>query len=453
MKQSNSILLALSSILCLAGAAFAATRPHYGGTLHVAFKETPQALAPSSLANSPCRNLSRLVFETLVAMDGRGRIEPLLATSWQSEVGNQRWRFLLRTGVSFHDGASFDAGAAAASLRAGHPDWKVLAAEDMIIIETPSPDPELPGELALARNAIAHGAAEHPTGTGPFSIADWVAGKRLRLDANSQYWAGRPFLDSIDVQFGLADRDQMIALDLGRLDLAEVSPENIRRARGESRIILTSEPEELMALVFARNPRSGEETQTRNALAFGLNTNAMNDVLLQGEGEASRSLLPNWLSGYAFLFRPALETDHRTLAVSDNKPASPVTLAYDSSDPLARLIAERVLLNARDVGIRLELTSSANSDLSLRRISLACPDSHLALSELARSLDLPRPQFVGGSVADLYAAEKALLESHRVIPLLHLRSAIALRPNVHGEGMVVDGTWQLTDAWLAPEKP
>ena len=453
MKRFNSILLAASSLLCLAGAALAETRPHYGGILRVGLRETPQLLDPASLASSNCRSLSALIFEPLLSVDSQGRLEPLLATSWQADPGNQRWRFGLRSGVSFHDGTLLDAGAVAASLRSHNPNWRVLAAGDSVVIETANPNPELARELTLARNAISHGDAEHPSGTGPFSIDEWGPGRHLRLNANQQYWGGRPFLDGIEVQFGLPDRDQMIALDLGRLDLAEVAPENIRRGRSDNRIILDSEPEELVALVFARPPRSDDEAQVRSALALAVNTTAMNDVLLQGEGDPGGSLLPNWLSGYAFLFHPPETSEHQSTPASGNQAAASLTLAYDASDPLARLIADRVLLNARDVGVKIDLTTSANYDVTLRRMSIAGPEPQLALLELARNLELPRPQFGSGSAADLYAAEKGLLESHRLIPLLHLRAAIALAPSVHGVGILAQGTWQVSDAWLRPEKP
>jgi len=453
MKRFSSILLAASSILSLAAPALAATRPHYGGTLRVGLRETPQLLDPAFLASSRCQSLSALIFEPLLTLDSQGRLQPLLAASWQADPGNQRWRFLLQSGVSFHDGTTFDAGAVAASLRSHNPNWRVLAAGDSVVIETASPDPELPRELALGRNAISHGDSEHPSGTGPFSIAEWTPGKHLRLGANPQYWGGRPFLDGIDVQFGLPDRDQMMALDLGRLDLAEVAPENIRRGRSDNRRILDSEPEELVALIFARPPRSEAEAHVRDALASALNTTAMNEVLLQGEGDAVSSLLPNWLSGYAFLFHPPQNTEHQSAQAPGNQPLTSLTLAYDAADPLARLIADRVLLNARDVGVRIDLTTSANYDVALRRISIPCPEPQLALLELARALELARPQFASRSIADLYAAERGLLESHRVIPLLHLRAAIAVRPNVRGVGILAQGTWQLTDTWLIPEKP
>ena len=77
MKQSSSILIAVASVLSLTAAGRAATRPHYGGTLHIALREMPQALDPATLASSPARNLSRLVFETLVSINPQGRQEPV----------------------------------------------------------------------------------------------------------------------------------------------------------------------------------------------------------------------------------------------------------------------------------------------------------------------------------------------------------------------------------------
>jgi MarR-like DNA-binding transcriptional regulator SgrR of sgrS sRNA len=73
--------------------------------------------------------------------------------------------------------------------------------------------------------------------------------------------------------------------------------------------------------------------------------------------------------------------------------------------------------------------------------------------DLANTLQLPPPKLANGSVSDLYSAEKTMLQSHRVIPLLHLRSAIALRPNVHDWNVLPDGAWQVGSVWLSGDKP
>ena len=451
MKRLISIWLAASSLLW-ALPALAAERPHYGGTLRVEMRESPQSLDPAMQTAIGPESLSRMVFETLVTLDSQGRPQPLLAQSWQAEPGNQRWRFVVRSGVSFSDGTPLDASAVVASLRNSNPEWKALSAGDTVIIETETSDPDLSAELGLARHSIVRRANGAVVGTGPFVIAQSNAGRSLTLKANDQYWAGRPFVDSIEVEFGKNDRDQMMALDLGKADVVEVSPENIRRAQAENRVVVTSPPSEFMALVFTGDPRSDDELHARNALASSIDTAALNNVVLQGGGEPTAALLPTWESGYGFVFADSSANSGRLPQVAQ-KRSQHWTLSFDNSDPVARVIAQRLVLNGRDAGITLDVNGSATGDLRLVRIPLASSDPHVALAELARVFQLSRPKFTNGSVAELYAAEKSLLQAHHVIPLLHLRSAVALRPTVHDFSMSPDATWRLENVWLSLEKP
>jgi peptide/nickel transport system substrate-binding protein len=446
MKLYCSILFAVSSVLwcCQAGAG---PRPHYGGTLRIAMRENPRAQGAAALP----ANLSSQVFETLVRLDDRGRPQPLLATSWEAEAGNQRWLFVLRNGVSFHDGTPLDASAVAASLRASNPEWKVFPAGEAVTIQTETADSELPSELALSRNSILRRATgqQKTSGTGPFMIAQWVPGKHLTLKANDTYWGGRPFLDSIEVEFGKSESEQKMLLDLAKADAVEIGPEDIRRAKSEGRTVMTSEPEEFMALIFAADASSEDDTHARNALAANIDSVAINNVVFQGGGDPSGALLPNWLSGYAFIFSPGTGTQQPR---SSKQPWT-WTLASDASDSVERIVAERILLNARDAGINLQLVDSANPTLRLARIPLPSLDPEVTLHELAGMLQLPRPMHAGGSVTDLYSAETTLLQSHRIIPLLHLRRAVAVRPEVHNWHTHPDGRWTLADVWLSPEQP
>jgi MarR-like DNA-binding transcriptional regulator SgrR of sgrS sRNA len=450
MKRLCSILLVASSVVWPT-LTLAASRPHYGGTLRVAVKESPASL--DTLASTGAAGLSGLVFENLVRLDERGQPQPLLALSWQAEPGNQRWRFFLRGGVSFSDGAPLDSSTVAASLRNSNSDWKVIAAGETVMIESESPDPDIPAELAMARNAIVRRSDGKLSGTGPFTIAQWVPGKHLVLAANEQCWAGRPFLDSIEVEFGKNYREQMVLLDLNKADVVQVAPESIHRAQAEAKTVTSSQPQELMALVFASEARSDAEAHARNALALSIGTPALNNVILQGGGEPTGALLPNWVSGYAFVF-PSGGTPETVRQERTQAQQSPSwTLGHDASDPVAHLAAERISLNARDAGITLQLTSSSSSDVRLVRIPLPSSDARVALRELARSLQLPQPKFAGSSLSELYSAESTLLQTHRVIPLLHIRSAVAARPNVHNWNKLPDGTWNIGDAWLSAEKP
>jgi peptide/nickel transport system substrate-binding protein len=448
MKRFSSILIAAISLAC-ATETIAATRPHYGGTLRVGVQTSAQAFDPTISATHGLRSLTQLVFETLVKLDDRGRPQPLLAASWQVEPGNQRWRFQLRNGVVFSDGVPVDSSVAAASLRAANPDWKVFALGELIMIETSSPVPNLAAELALPRNSISRRSQGALIGTGPFTVAQFDATKQhLTLQANDQYWGGRPYIDSIEADLGKNDRDQLMLMDLGKNDLVEVAPEDIRRAQTGNHLVKASQPAELLALYFSRDARSDDEIHLRNALALSIDSAALNTVLFQSAGEPTGALLPNWLSGYGFIF-PAGGFASRSRA-----PHSVAwTLSCDSSDPSARIAADRIALNAKDAGITLQLVNSDNPDIKLVKIALPSADSETALDELARDFQLPAPTFANSSVSTLYSAETALLQTRRMVPIVYLRTAVAFRSNVQGLKLLPDGSWQLDSVWLSAETP
>jgi ABC-type transport system substrate-binding protein len=235
-------------------------------------------------------------------------------------------------------------------------------------------------------------------------------------------------------------------MDLGKSDLVEVAPEDIRRAQSGNRLVKASQPAELLALFFTHEARSDDETHLRNALALSIDSAALNNVVFQSAGEPTGALLPNWLSGYGFVYsagsgatRPRAQ---RSVAW---------TLSCDSSDPTARVAADRIVLNAKDAGIALQIVNTDNADIRLVKVALPSSDSEAALNELARDFQLPAPTFANSSVSGLYSAETAAIQNRRVIPLIYLRTAVAHRSNVHGLKLLPDGSWQLDNVWLSAE--
>jgi ABC-type transport system substrate-binding protein len=446
----------------------AATRPHYGGTLRITLQSAPNALdLPANATPTDYWDRTRtlsLIGDTLVRLDAQGRPQAALAVAWQSDPSARHWQITLRQGVKFHDGSAASPAAVAQILGALHPGWNVRASADSISIESETALPSLLAELALPRNLLLkRNGRGLPVGTGPFLVAEWQPGKLLKLAANEESWAGRPFVDAVEIEFGKSLRDQAIALELDKADLIETGWQTANGAQrhGMSPSSALSLPVELLALVFSPNSKA-QDPRLREALALAIDRKPIQSVLLKGAGEPAASILPNWMTGYSAVFSTQANPQRSRALLADSRQPS-LNLSYDPRDPQAQLIAERIALNAREVGITVQVSLSGAEDVRLLRVVLPSPDPTTSLGEAVRQLGLPQPVFPvaprGNSLELLYQAERSSLEGYPVIPLFHLPVASAASARVCGWAPDQDrlGEWNqaghsLADVWLTEQR-
>lgn len=284
-----------------------------------------------------------------------------------------------------------------------------------------------------------------PLLTTGFNITRWEAGHRAVYEADDAAPAGRPFLDTVEVTLARPLRDQSIDLELGKADVVELGPNELRR-QPAGRRTWTSSPDRIIALVFAAR---FEDARVREALAFAVDRTAIHTVLLQRQGEISAALLPQWLSGYAFLFPAAQDIPRaRLLAIG----ARPLTLGVE--DTAFRAIAERIALNARDAGLVINVTSQpATADVRLTELRVLSTDPSKALTALAISLGAPEPGRTDTPEL-LFNAERSLLDGFHVIPLIHLPDVYGVSPRVHGgPGITPIGEWRFENLWVEGPRP
>ena len=422
MKRIPSRWIAAASALLALRMMDAARRPRYGGELRVEMRAALATLDPSAASDSQTlgarMQLIPSVFETLVRFDEHGDPQPCLATSWTHDAARKRWVFTPRANVMLHNGSPW-------SPKGG-------------VIEVPDDRPlaTILRELALPSSAIVVRADDGALlGTGPFRIAHWDAEKSATLAAHDGYWAGRPFIDTVEIKMGRTLRDQELDLESGKTDVAEILVTDARRLRQKGLSISSTPYTETLALVF-ENPRVPDAL--REALALSIDRATINTVLLQKQGEPSAALLPRWLSGYSFLFPSA-----RNIARAKQLAASSALLAfaYDRQDPILRPVGERIAVNASEAGIVLR-NSTGPADVRLLSLPITSRDSWTSLEGLASMLKLQIPR----AASDPFAAESALLSGYRIIPLVHLPQTWATMGAVRN--------WpRLADVWIDSPDP
>jgi len=471
----NNLHVALVAVLALGAIATAAdaapsARPQIGGTLRVQMSARIDTIDPRQWPLAPgesaaAERVDSLVFDRLIRLDDHGKLQPALAISWQNDAQSKRWQFRLRDGVKFSDETPLTPPIAAMALQQLlGASFDVSATSDSVVIQAEHSLPDFATELATGRYFIFHTGEDNSlTGTGPFRVAEWPTpggAAQAVFDANVACWAGRPFVAKIELKMGVDFQQQANAISFGQADVVELAASQVRRASQRGVRTASSDPIELFALVVDATRPAVQDARLRQAISLAIDRASIADVILQRQGIVAGGLLPNWISGYAHLL-PAtsdLARAKELLAASRRELShpAPLVLFYDSTDGDARLVADRVAVNLREVGIMVQVsgpiadgkTKPPTADLRLVRYRIAAPDSAEALSELLKSLgdaptDLETPE-------QIYAAERAPIDAYRMIPLVHVSESYGLSAQVRDWMAPRWGGWRLEEVWLGP---
>lgn len=173
----------------------------------------PDRLDPCETPRSVIgRIIKQNVVETLVELNYQdGSLVPRLAESWVQDSPTV-WTFRLRPGVTFHDGAPFDAQAVIQTLaRTTDPaltcitrtkffdgvDIKAEAVDPLTVrFTTGKPSPILPtllAQMAISSPNTPKGVyTDTPIGTGPYRLDHWTQGQEVVIDRSDSYWGEKP---------------------------------------------------------------------------------------------------------------------------------------------------------------------------------------------------------------------------------------------------------------------
>lgn len=238
--------LAMAAAVLTAIPAPAQAQKPDSGRITVAIASEPRDLDPCNIISSVMGLVLRQnVVETLTVLDPEdSRPLPKLATKWE-QVDDATWRFTLRSGVKFHDGADFDAAAAAKAIeRQAIPDLvctsrvklpnttlttKVVDPLTLDITASP-PEPLLPVFLSFVGMSSPNTKAEksrEPVGTGPFAFREWVPTQRIEVDRFDSYWGDKPQIGGVTYTWRKESALRAAMVDTGEADLAvDIAPQD-----------------------------------------------------------------------------------------------------------------------------------------------------------------------------------------------------------------------------------
>ncbi|HMR64640.1 MAG TPA: peptide ABC transporter substrate-binding protein [Anaerolineae bacterium] len=385
----------------------------------------PQFINPLLMQyNQVDQDLSALLFNGLVKVDGQGNIEPDLARSWEISPDKRRYIFKLRRDVRWHDGEPF-------------------TADDVVFTISLMKDPEFPGmpylsnlwqaisvgkqddytvffdllepfptfveftEIGIVpqhllsdvpvRDLLNHPFNLRPVGTGAFRL-DAVNSEFARLSPNPFYFGPKPQLAGIELRFFPSHKTAVAAYaneqinGLGQIpssllpEVQDLTTLNLYTAYLSSYNII------YLNLLEAEDLPFFQEADVRRALLHALDRQTIINQALHGQGLIAKGPILPWSWAYNAQQPPVnydptaaigllndagwLDTDGDGIRDKDGVPLAFTLLS--SSDTTKRQVAETARQQWQQVGVAVEI-EILDSGLSER---LANHDFQAALAEV-----------------------------------------------------------------------
>jgi peptide/nickel transport system substrate-binding protein len=272
------------------------------------------------------------IYDSLVELDEKLGVKPLLAESWEVSRDGLTYTFKLKKGVKWHDGKPFTARDVAFTFYSvldpkvttphrGYFD-ALVGFPDLTNKDNPKKPEELAQKpievlddhtirfrlrypygafLAVLVNPRAGIVPEHilkgqdlntaefnrkPIGTGPFKFVEWKRGERIVLEANPDYHAGRPALDRLIYRV-IPDAVVLLQeLRAGGVDFIERPPltEVSRLKQTTGLKVITADNTLYTYFGFRQDLAPFDDINVRRALYHAIDIPAIVREVLQGYG-------------------------------------------------------------------------------------------------------------------------------------------------------------------------
>ncbi|KPF49362.1 ABC transporter substrate-binding protein [beta proteobacterium AAP121] len=323
-----------------------AALPATAQTLRWASQGDAMTMDPHSQNETLTNSMNGQVYETLVTRDRQLNLVPGLATAWQ-QISPTTWRFTLRSGVKFHDGAPFSAEDVVFSIqRAQLPTSNVAVyanalgapkALDALTVEfrTPRVNPVFLQQLGTIfimnkawcekhrvakpldfKNREESHASFNANGTGPFMLDKRQPGTRTTYKRFAGWWGEREGRRTGNVQeivFNSIANDatRLAALVSGEIDFViDPAPRDVPRLRRTAGVKVVEGPENralfigmdqsrdelLYSSVKGKNPF--KDIRVRQALYHAIDIETLRTKLMNGLAVPTGSPLPSPLGHY-----------------------------------------------------------------------------------------------------------------------------------------------------------
>lgn len=299
-------------------------------TLVVSHGGDPGALNPAVTTSGNTHPVTDQIFNGLVGLDQDLNPVPELAERWDIEDGGRTYRFHLRRGVEWHDGAPFTSADVKFTFEEAllkyHSRTRAALEGAFAGIDTPDPHTVvfrlhrpygpllqrldvveasiIPQHQYAGHDLLRGEPTRRPIGTGPFRFVSYAPGDRIVLERNPSYFRpGLPGVDRLVFQIVPNSSTGVAALESGQIDyIGAVPGPDIARLRSNPDIAVVagtggsggSVCQDVLIPNLTRAPFN--DLRVRRAFAHAIDRRFLVDRVYFGQGKPATGPISHLLS-------------------------------------------------------------------------------------------------------------------------------------------------------------
>ena len=373
-------------------------QPAYGDTIIEASIGDASYLNPILASDSASGDINGYVYNGLVKYDKNLNMVGDLAESWDISEDGLVITFHLRKNVKWHDGEPFTSDDVKFTYeKLVDPNTKTPYASDYLMIdrfEIVDPytvkiiykEPFSPGLESWGMGIIpkhifekgdfnSHPANRHPIGTGPYKFVEWKTDERILLEANDDYFEGRPYINHIIYRIVPDQAVQFLELRKGTIDTMGLTPDQFQKEAISKDFLDNFNKFRYPSFGYTylgynlKNPLF-KDKRVRRAITFAINRQEIIDGVLLGLGQISTGPFPPTSWAYnkgipVYEHNPEKakkllydcgwqDRDGDGILDKDGRPFS-FTLMTNQGNKMRQLCATIIQFNLRDVGVQVKI--------------------------------------------------------------------------------------------------
>lgn len=290
-----------------------ASQPAYGDLLIQGSIGDASNLIPMLASDSASHEISSKIFNGLVKYDKNLNLTGDLAESWTVSPDGLTITFKLRRGVKWEDGKEFTA----EDVKFGYqtiinPNTRTAYAGDFkevkeaVVVDrytfqvtykrpfAPGLDSwgsliVLPKHLMAGQDINNSPFSRKPMGLGPYTLKEWKTGEKIVLQANPNYFEGRPYIDGFIYRIIPDPATMFLELMAGGLDFMGLTPLQYKRQTDTYKMSRDFRKYKYLAFAYTylgynlKDPRF-QDRRVRQAISYAIDKEEIIAGVLLGLG-------------------------------------------------------------------------------------------------------------------------------------------------------------------------